>query len=63
MRINLNWLQRCILAVAGLLLLLFAANAFEGHSSDDRWLATALFLAAVVCFILSTSSRAKTDGQ
>jgi hypothetical protein len=56
-----NRVQRGILVLAGLFLLLFAFGTIDGYGGD-QWLGTALFLSAVVCFVLSAASRNKTDG-
>jgi hypothetical protein len=61
MRLNLNWVQRALLIVAGLFLLLFAFGTVDGYDGD-AWLGTFLFLAAVVCFVLSAASRSRADG-
>lgn len=60
MRLDLNWTQRGILVVAGLLFLLFAVGELDGFE-PDKWLATTLFAAAVASFILAATSRAKRD--
>jgi hypothetical protein len=61
MGIELNWVQRGVLLVAGLLLLLFAMNEWDGYGSD-QWLATALFVLAVLSFVLAAKPKGKKDG-
>lgn len=62
MKLTLNWAQRGILIVGGLLLLLSAMNTIEGIWAD-RWLATLLFVLALIAFVLAASSRSKTDAE
>jgi hypothetical protein len=52
---DVNWGQRIILVVAGLFLLLFAFITMDSYDSDG-WLASFLFLAAVVTFYLAARS-------
>lgn len=61
MRIRLNWGQRIILIVAGVLLLLFGLNTYEGYAEDRFWLATVQFLLAIGCFVLAASSKGRAD--
>lgn len=55
----MNWLQRTILVMAGLFLLLFALGAAESHSAGESasWLAFAMFIAALACFVSAASRR------
>jgi hypothetical protein len=59
MRMNLNWYQRAILIVAGLLMLLFAIDSTDSYSDADYRLATGQFVIAVILFIVAASSKKK----
>jgi hypothetical protein len=61
MQLNLNWIQRGILILAGLL--------FAGASvltlidyPPDRWLAMALFVLAIACFLFASTYRPRSEG-
>lgn len=51
----MNWVQRSILGVAGLLLLLFAFGEATDYLGSG-WLASGLFLASVTSFYLAARS-------
>ncbi|MEO6360707.1 MAG: hypothetical protein ABIO43_09050 [Sphingomicrobium sp.] len=64
MRLNLNLIQRGLLAVAGLLMILFALKSAEDTYGEEEWLPTLQFILAVVLFVIAASSgKAKKDGE
>lgn len=59
---TLNFGQRIIALLAGVLLLLFAIGSSDSYDSGSKWLATAQFVLAVICFIIAAAApRAKSS--
>jgi uncharacterized membrane protein YccC len=61
MQLNLNWIQRGILILAGLLFAVASILTLIDHS-PDRWLAMALSVLAIACFLFASTYRARPDG-
>lgn len=53
----MNWGQRTIFVIAGLLLLLFGFNNVMDSFTPHSTLATVQFVLAVLCFVLASRSR------
>jgi hypothetical protein len=61
MQLNLNWIQRGILILAGLLFAGASVLTLVDHP-PDRWLATALSVLAIACFLFASTYRPKSNG-
>jgi hypothetical protein len=63
MRLKLNWIQRGLLILGGLLLVMLALGSMTDYPRD-RALGTLQFIAGIVLFVVAASSRnEKTDAE